>query len=163
MSESTLYEVFLTKVSMIEEFKNGYGTGPAIWDYLAKTYLGRPDGLGYGGDDKPLWALARDPRVPLEQRIVHTMTFDHAIITPDTIREAALACIMVAPLICENRVNHWAEIGTVLGDYKIRDKRLQGIALNCTSVSDQWQGVVPKTLKGKIIGVVEYAKQVRDA
>jgi hypothetical protein len=162
MSESTLYEVFLTKVNYIEEFKNGHGTGPVIWDYLAKTYLNLPDGLGFGGDDKPLWALARDPRVPLEQRIVHTMTFDHAIITPGTIREAALACIAVASLLPEDRVNHWGEIGTVLGDYVVRDNRLQGIGLNCTSVCDQWRGVVPRKIKN-IIGVVEYAKQVRDA
>ncbi|RYD62149.1 MAG: hypothetical protein EOP83_15330 [Verrucomicrobiaceae bacterium] len=159
MSESTLYEVFRTKVYMIDEYKNGRGSGPILWDYLAETYLGGRIGFGEGYD--PLWALGRDRRVPMEERLCLVMTFDNAVIEPDRIRELALACCAVAPRLNPLYENHWGAFGATLGDYKVRDHRMLGIALNCTSVEDQWRYGQPQ--KKKLFGVGAYANSTATA
>jgi hypothetical protein len=38
MSYTSLYKVFKTKRVELDEFRNGHGSGPPVWDYLTKTY-----------------------------------------------------------------------------------------------------------------------------
>jgi hypothetical protein len=141
MSTTTLYKVYKRSTIGLEEFDNGNLSARPLWDYLAKTYLGWGDDWQHTKspeDDKALWRLARDRRVPRPLRLCHAMTFDHAVIPPHGFREASDVCFEVGTTLLRN--SHWAGIGTAIGRvvHAEPDPLLCGIALNCTSVNDIW-------------------------
>jgi len=148
MSASSLYMVFQKSAREIKEYANGWGTGPAIWDYMVKEYLGYEGSAlmlgGFGSDDglRPLWDLAVDEKVPELDRFVLGFTFDMVFCPPDTLGVLGDACRQVGGKIgamFPERVNHFPQIGEDILTVDL-DHRAAGIALTCTSVSDQWSG-----------------------
>lgn len=138
MSYSTIYQVFRTKSSPICEYRNAWGTGPAIWNYLSKKYLGLDGWSPFLEGDGGLWALARDERVPLALRACHAITFDYALTPRDKLKEMGALVAEGGRMIEDGaHVNHFAAIGSHLAELKL-DRRAKGVGLNCTSVSDTW-------------------------
>jgi hypothetical protein len=147
MSYSTLYKVYKTKVTTLKEYRNGWGTAPVIWDYLEAKYLESKTSIWT--DAQPLWGLWKDQRVPKSLRMIHLFCMDGAIIRIENITEAAALILEGAKILkaeYPERVNHWADIANDLFSLQgLKDKRLQGIGLNGTSVHDVWNdGDMPK-------------------
>lgn len=141
MSTSDLYRVYRTKAVHMTEFRNGWGTAPLLWDYLAKQFIG-PDfqWVCQREGDRRLWDLYRDGRVPRSLRLVHAFTMDHIICPPDQVAEFADACDEVGRVCArDSHVNHWAAIATTMRQAKAKPRQL-GYGLACTSVSDIWCG-----------------------
>jgi hypothetical protein len=139
MSSSSLYLVYGKTASEVATYRNGWGSAPPVWDWLRAQFLSeevRP----LFGDDKALWALARDERVPVQWRMVHAFCFDWAVCPIARLADLADACDYVGASLPDNgNVNHWPEIAAELRRHARRkDKRLQGISIGCTSVSDPW-------------------------
>lgn len=138
MSYSTLYAIYKTKAAEVSEYRNGWGSGPIIWDYLSKEFLGLP-GWSFS-NDSGLWGLAIDPKVPLGLRACLAITLDYAMvlakdakIMAEAIRQGGFVMDKFAP----DRVNHFPRIAHDMSETKL-DKRAIGFGLNCTSVSDTW-------------------------
>jgi hypothetical protein len=141
MSSSTLYAVFRTTATRIAEYRNSYGTAPAIWGHMCEEYLheDRSSWL-FGVRDKGLWDLAKNPAVPEHLRLCHVFTFDHALVPRDCLGRMADALnLAYSDLIRRhpNHVNHWQAIAADLRKAKV-DRRALGIGLGCTSVADPW-------------------------
>jgi hypothetical protein len=137
MSYSTLCAIYKTVATGLREYRNGWGTGPAVWDYLSTKYLGTSWGLR--GDDR-LWKLARDASVPLPVRACHAFTFDGAVIPRDKLSEMADLLQEGAAILeaaSPDRVNHFRAIADDLRKLKLHPRAV-GVGLNCTSVSDVW-------------------------
>lgn len=133
MSTTTLYRLYKTKVTPFNSYQNGWLSAPKLWDHLAQKYLNRS---GLFGDDKELWALARNPDVPKSFRLAHAFTFDYAYIPPKHFAMMAAVCWEIGAKLPGS---HWSAIGSDLAEMsKLRDWRLQGAALCCTSVNDIW-------------------------
>lgn len=121
------------------EFQNGHGTGPVIWGYLCKEYLGMESNAWLFGDNKKLWALINDKNVPRDIRLVHAFTFNDALCPNKRINEMAEACLSAykKTSIDTSRINHWGDIGKFLKSFKALPKS-RGVVLSCTSISDEW-------------------------
>jgi len=142
MSTSNLYKLYRTKTTEISGFQNGWGTAPVVWGYLLEVYLKREANswLFPTQDSQPLWNLVDNPKVPMPLRIVHAFCFNKTICPSDKILQLADACektYEITHLHKEDHINNWKLITQVLREKKI-DKRCIGIALSCTSISDQW-------------------------
>lgn len=164
MSTSALYRVSKTTATELHEYRNGWGSGPVIWDLLEEKHLKR-GGRGFG-DDKQLWALAQDERVPLAWRLVHAFCFDGAVVTPAGLNELADACREVyeeTQPLWPDRVNHWLKIGEDLRALAgVKIGRSLGYGLTCTSVSDIWADYCwSKGKTYKPFDCVAYAKKTR--
>lgn len=137
MSTSDIYRVYRTTARHVAEFRNGWGSAPILWGFLNQKYLGK-DRYSMFGDQKDLWALVRDDRVPRCLRIAHAFTFDRSVCPPDRIAELADACDETAKIVAyEQHVNHWADFATTLRAMKCKARQI-GVGLSCTSVSDPW-------------------------
>jgi len=139
MSYSTIWKVYKTKAVSVIELGNSHGSAPPVWDWLCNHYLNGKHWMTRD-DNKDLWQLRKNPAVPKHMRFGLLLTFDNAIILPIHLEEAAQLCYRVYDTTFNPQyVNHWSRIGEEL--HKLRDiknKRLMGIALGCTSVSDPW-------------------------
>jgi hypothetical protein len=129
-------------VSHFDEFRNGWGSAPVVWDYLSEKYI--PEKPVYSLDkahmDK-VWKLASDDRLEGDEKLVLLMTFDFSYVPRDKLTEAADACKQFAVRTSHvPGVNHWAAIGESLrklADTKI-SRHARGACLSCTSVNDEW-------------------------
>jgi hypothetical protein len=141
MSTSDLYKVYKTKAKHVAEYRNGWGTGPVLWDYLCVNHLGLPDmDWLINSSHHPMWALKVDKGIHRNMRLVHAMCHDHVIISKELMPAVADACDYVYKYTHElfpNKANHWAEIAEDLRKIKV-DKRCLGVGLSCTSVCDNW-------------------------
>jgi hypothetical protein len=142
MSRSTLYQVFRTTTREVAEYKNSWGSAPALWNLLGKEYLGQERAI-IMQDARPLWRLASDPRVPTAIRMVHAFTFDLALCPIGRVAELAAACDKAYSYVKKRNpetVNHWQAIA---GDLRVlakkHDYRCIGAGLGCTSVNDPWE------------------------
>jgi len=151
MSTSDLYILNRKSTRHLAEFRNGWGSAPRCWDYLAGKYLGEAGGSVMGGGDlsRRVWALARDQSVSAEERLALMMTFDGAYVPIEHLETAGVACKKFGEM-CENgkTVNHWPAFGeTLRKTAKAKhSKHAIGVALSCTSVSDPWSGAGPDQL-----------------
>jgi len=147
MSYSAVYKVYKTKTTVIEKFRNSHGSAPPLWDMMGVKYLNR----GKNGwlcvdqkENKKLWDLAIRQDVAKHLRIAMAWTFDFSICPSDRLNELADACAQTGQDITEYQdssyVNHWPIFaGTLRAIFRNRlDRRLLGIGLCCTSVSDPW-------------------------
>lgn len=152
MSYSTLYKVYKTRAVEITEYRNSHGTAPPLWSWLTSKFLSQnqvdcyynclPGSHWGSGDLRPLWDLARNPRVPYHFRICHAFTFDYACCPPEKVKLLANCCDLVDEEISKwpfwaNSVNHWGRISETLSVLKL-DKRCMGVSLDGTSVSNIW-------------------------
>jgi hypothetical protein len=146
MSYSTLYAVFRTKASALEEYTNGWGTGPLVWGYLNEKFLSRErHEWGGGNNDGKLWGLATDPRVDLALRACLAMTFDYAVVPRAHLKEMGELLQKGGEILAAHTpgyVNHFPQIGKNMTSLKL-DSRAVGVGLNCTSVGDIWSEWVP--------------------
>lgn len=79
MSYSTLWKIHKTKVISHQEFRNGWGSAPALWDYLAETHLGEKPSMFNQQQMRRVWDLFDNPTVPIHRRIALGFTFDHFV------------------------------------------------------------------------------------
>jgi len=140
MSCSTLYKVYKTKVSAYRQFRNGHGTAAVLWTYLCDKYLNGAQWY-LERDSNRLWALYNNMVVPEHMRFGLMATFDNAIIEVSDLAKASdLAAMVYETIYDETKVNHWKELSHTYMDLcKTKDKRIVGIGLGCTSVSDPWE------------------------
>lgn len=139
MSYSTIYRIFRTTATSYADFRNGWGTAPLLWDYLAKTFIGSRFTFFDYSRDNLLWDLAKDSRVARDLRLAHAWTFDRALCPLGRAIEMANACDVVAVQCAkEDHVNHWAALAVALREAKAKPRQI-GWGLNGTSVSDVWQ------------------------
>ena len=142
MSTSDLYILNGKSTRHLAEFRNGWGSAPMAWDYLAEKYI--PEKPAYSLAESHLekvWKLAEDDRLEPFERCVLMMTFDRSYVPVANLKDAAEACEMFGKA-CENgkHVNHWVAIGAALREAAgMRFSRhTRGVALSCTSVNDCW-------------------------
>ena len=159
MSYSTLCAVYRTTATGLVEYRNAWGTGPLIWDYLSKRYLRRA--LSWMADDEALWNLATNMDVPAPLRACHALTFDRAIVPLGSASEMATLLRAGEEILSKHApdcVNHFGLIADDLGKIKLRKNAL-GFGLNCTSVSDVWlYGAWPGKPKKEAFDCFKYAQ-----
>ena len=133
-------------VAGIDEYGNGWLSGPVLWDYLSEKYLGGKPTYSLDKDHMDrVWKLAYDQNVEDDDRIALIMTFDYAYVGWDNLARAAEACAYVHLEITKNDVNrgsNWsrfAETLLQLSEQKRPTRFARGVALSCTSVSDPWE------------------------
>jgi hypothetical protein len=138
MSYSTLYAIYRTTATDLREYRNSWGTGPLIWDFLCQRYLDMP---GWSlTNDARLWKLAVDPSVPAGLRACHVLTFDYALVSREMLPDMAALVAEGAALFADfaaDRANHFPAIAADLASIKLSKKAI-GAGLNCTSVADTW-------------------------
>lgn len=138
MSTSDLYILNRKSTTHFAEFRNGWGSGPACWDYLAAKY-GVHSTLS---NMQPVWDLASDKRLAHHERVALMMTFDRAFVPLQNLKDAAESCERFGQeSAMGGRVNHWSAFGSALreADKKRHSRFARGVCLSCTSVSDNWQ------------------------
>jgi hypothetical protein len=158
MSTSDLYRLYRTKATHFAEFRNGWGSAPILWGHLCVTYLGR-EFHGWGGltgnDQKPLWDLVHNKKVPECVRIAHAFTMDYSYCPVARIKDAADMFSHVGQIVVhENYVNHWPAFAESLRVHKAKSRQL-GVALSCTSVSDPWCQWTPEKKPWDIFEVLQ--------
>lgn len=151
MSTTDLYILNRKSTRWVAEFRNGWGSGPCIWDHLASKYLtqfnftdfNRADYIGHDRKYAMVWKLHDE--ITSAEQVAMQMTFDRAFVPIDYLEAAGKACIEAHELIEAHGfwkgVNHWRDIGSKLielADHKFHPQA-RGIVLSCTSVSDPWQ------------------------
>ena len=140
MSTSDIYILNGKSTTHLAEFRNGWGSGPRCWDYLAEKYLGREGSAGFA-DMQPVWDLARGDRLTHHERVALMMTFDWAYVPLNNLSDAADACEKFGAECEDGRsANHWPEFGAAIREASAmkHNRHARGICLACTSVSDIW-------------------------
>jgi len=118
----------------LQELRNGWGSGPVIWDAMCQKYLGARDGV-----IGKLWPLWKDQAIPEAHRAVLMMTYDRAYVTKKDYARAAADIRQFLQDFPPNdgRVNHWPALAALFET----DPDIPAIGLHCTSVSeDPFQG-----------------------
>ena len=134
MSSTTVYALYLNShVEEIEEFHNGHGSAPVIWDTISQKYLGlRP--FEYSFHTDKLWPLWKNKSIPKTHRAVLGMTYDDAVIIKPDFKRAAddirqfLKDFPVNP----EYENHWPAILQIFES----DPDCDSICFHWTSVSE---------------------------
>ena len=163
MSRSTLLKVFKSNAEWALELSNSWGTGPLIWDFFYEKHCWDGDGWGQniygrGGattflrpfaiyhDDKnssEIFKKLGDLQIPLHHRAGLFLTCDRVIIRTQDLLKLVEPFKMLAyeinGYVKPRMANHWGTIADFIeATAKDHDKRMLGVALNCTSVSDVW-------------------------
>lgn len=159
VSYSSLYQVFRTKVRRVEEYRNGHGSGPPIWDLLWQNVRPGFKVPLFDDDLTPLWDLWKDPKVPRHQRLALQLTFDCAVCPPKLVDEMAGALVKcgkeilaLGPLKWDLDSPprdgwSWHHLDRIAADMLTTklDGRALGFGLCCTSVSDPWFDGYPES------------------
>ncbi|QIG76170.1 hypothetical protein EVC24_149 [Rhizobium phage RHph_I4] len=153
MSYSTLYLLNKKSTREVKDFRNGWGSCPLCWDYLAEVYFAdlnftdynRTDYIGFDRKWKMVWALADTDRLKSCEMLALKMTFDYAYVPITHLAEAGEECREFHKLSSAlpsfvNHVNHWEDIGLTLLELSQRKFSLhtRGVVLNGTSVNNIW-------------------------
>lgn len=169
MSRSTLLEVYKTKAVRALELHNSWGTGPVMWDFFYEKHCWDGEGwgqaiYGQGGatsfcrpyaiymDPKnmhEIFAKLTDTSIPFHHRAGLFLTCDRVILrTEDLLKLAepfALLAVETRGYCKPKFANHWETISQFISKKaKDHDPGMLGVALNCTSVSDVWDGYPDK-------------------
>lgn len=147
MSTTNLYRLYKSTAREEAEWHNSWLSAPPLWDYLCRTFLLREPNWFLGGDQSALWNLVSDARVPEPIRLAHAFTMDGAMCPKDRIASLATALNNAGGIISDKSgtPTHWPLIGRALTKlHQASDKRMVGVALSCTSVSDGWIDWSPK-------------------
>lgn len=141
MSTCDLWVINGKSTRHIAGFQNAHGAGPRVWDYLSEKYCGtRP----YFRNDETMakvWALYRDPRLKMYERVALAMTLDYAFAPLSHLEVAARACGEFGDASYDSeRVNHWRQIGERLfsASKERMPRQARGVALG-HSVGDPWE------------------------
>lgn len=115
MSYSTVIKVWPGEKSEEgEELRNGWGSGPVIWNNMAMKYLGLP-AHQYMMKIDSLWPLANRLDIPYHHRAVLAMTFDRMYVKQE---HYALAAGCIRKYLSDfpdddKYVNHWPRIAEI--------------------------------------------------
>ena len=144
MSYSTIWKVYKTTATPYKELSNSWGTVPPLWGWLGMKYLGwEKESVWLHNSDNPLlWELYKNESVPIHMRFGLMATFDEGIVEiKDLVKASKLARQVYDAFGYDpHKANNWNGISKAyIGLSTIKDKRIQGIALGCTSVSDPWE------------------------
>lgn len=141
MSYTSVYAIYKTKAVCLTELKNGHGSGPAMWDYIAMKCTGK--NLPMFGDVDWFWKLWKDERLSKNEKAVLLSTYDWSVVEIDKLEDFAKACEEIHSQIIDNTRwtwNHFSDIGKqALILSKKHDHRCLGLGIGCTSVSDLWE------------------------
>ncbi|WP_447841860.1 hypothetical protein [Enterobacter hormaechei] len=116
MSYSTVIKVWPgEKSEEDEELRNGWGSGPVIWNDMAMKYLGLP-AHQYMMKIDSLWPLANRLDIPYHHRAVLAMTYDRMYVKQE---HYALAADCIRKYLTDfpaddKYVNHWPRIAEIL-------------------------------------------------
>jgi hypothetical protein len=125
------------QILLAEEYRNGWGTAPLIWDYLARKYANAPHWLRVV---ERFWAPLGSPdRIEIgdaDDRLLLHLTFDAVLLPRDEfVRAADIVEHRLLPTVPENYANHWPAIIGLWRRYRT-DPLVLGWGLYATSVSD---------------------------
>jgi hypothetical protein len=141
MSYTSVYAVYKTKASCLCELRNGHGSGPAIWDYIALKLTGKR--LPIGNVDW-FWKLWKDERLSENEKAVLISTYDWAVVEIEHLERFSIACEEIHNKIIDETDwtwNHFKDIGEQAKALnKKHDYRCIGLGIGCTSVCDPWEG-----------------------
>lgn len=162
MSYSSTYRLFKSKVSLINEHHNGWGSGPVVWSYMEKKYLPPVEySRLHSGNATELWTLWKDTRLLMCERFAMLATYDWSYVETKFLTQAADYADEFYDLSKAkepNNVNHWDCFAEDYRTASFRPNRnLLGVCIECTSVADLWRGY-PKY--GKPFGVFEAMGEV---
>jgi hypothetical protein len=142
MSCTSVYAVYKTKATCIKELKNGWGSGPAVWDYISLKCTG--ERMPSFGDNKEFWKLWKSDKLTTNEKAVLLSTYDMAFVEVDRLKEFSEACHCLHEKIISDthwKWNHFDSIGdSALELSKNHDRRCLGLGIGCTSVCDPWEG-----------------------
>lgn len=146
MSSTSTYELFSTKVNNIGEYRNSWGSGPAVWDYISTKLYGKKFNIM---DDRNFWGCYKDDRLTIDELCVLLSTYDRAYVRVDKLLEFADSCEKVHRKLLETTNWEWSHLESIAKDarslYNVHDHRAKGLCIGCTSVADAWEGDI-KTL-----------------
>lgn len=151
MSTSDLYLLFSKSVRHWSEHRNGWGSAPVVWDYLADRYIPEKPFYSFERDHlRKVWALDKSDGLSDAELAALAFTFDNAYIPRGNLSEVAAwfeafgAQVGAHPEFA-NRVNHWPAFAAELRkiNAEVKDKRLRGVCISCTSVNDIWAYEAP--------------------
>lgn len=147
MSTSDLYLLYGKKVRHWSEHRNGWGSAPVVWDYLANKYL-TPTVSGSFGREKEVWKLGRSDGLSDAELAALFFTFDWAYAPKNSLGQIADWFNEFSALVASTQyagVNHWDAFAEELRnvDRSKKDYRLFGVCVACTSVSDMWAYATP--------------------
>lgn len=150
MSSSDLYVLNGKSTTHLATFRNGWGSAPIVWDYLAYKYIAEKPAYSMASDHlERIWALASDQRLSHAERVVLMMTFDRAYVPVEQLVDAADACAVVGAAVENGRqANHWPAISEALRAAASMNlgRHARGVCLSCTSVSDAWCSPSPEQI-----------------
>lgn len=115
MSYSTVIKVWPgEKSEEDEELRNGWGSGPVIWNDMAMKYLGL-QAHQYMMKIDSLWPLANRLDIPYHHRAVLAMTYDRMYVKQE---HYALAADCIRKYLTDfpaddKYVNHWPRIAEI--------------------------------------------------
>jgi len=148
MSCSTLYKVYRTTARGLIQFRNGYGSGPPVWEMVAaKLGLENPSTVAMFGshEARKVWNAVRGTEIPLSWKWALAFTFDKTILNPEDTEIAANAFRETHQDILRwtrYTWSHWESIADAIEGSPKLDYRALGFALGCTSVSDPWEDFI---------------------
>lgn len=147
MSSSTLYRIYKTTSSTINEYRNSHGSAPPVWEVAHKDGLKRPSGSYYMFDQEEFRAICgqyQNLNLPEGIRFALLFCCDGALVERGFLGKAAdlsleaYEYLLSSPHWGSEKVNHWKLISEDFRSAKL-DKRCLGIGLGCTSVCDPWE------------------------
>jgi hypothetical protein len=122
------------------EHRNGWGSAPLCWDYLGEKYIPNYNPLKW----PEVWPLNADQRLSEAERAALLFTLDDAYIPVRDLQTAAnwfdeFAEATEADPELRGRANHWrAFAASIRKAMLVKDKRLRGVCVSCTSVNNTW-------------------------
>jgi len=139
MSHTTILAVYPgDRIEHLEELRNSHGTAPVLWNVMCQRYLGtEPYRYLELGDE--LWDLYKKLTIPVAERAVFVMTFDHAWVAKANYARAAadIRATLASLPIDPRSANHWPRIAALFES----DPPHPGIAFHQTSVTENpWEG-----------------------
>lgn len=143
MSYTTMY-VFRGKrgAETYRDFRNSRGSASYVWTQLAKLYFGWDHWISRSELELDrLWSIARDPDIPLRDRVAMAFTFDAALCAKDDLLPLAdILDAFVAEYPPGDSACSLRDQATALRELAA-DKRVRAVGWNQTSVNGdvRWQ------------------------
>jgi hypothetical protein len=140
MSTSDIYLLFGKSARHWSEHRNGWGSAPLCWDYLGEKYIPGYNPLRWS----EVWPLNADDRLSQAEKVALLFTLDDAYVPLRDVPQVAdwfteFADLTEADPKFSNRANHWRAFAESLRRAaSVKDKRLRGVCVSCTSVNDTW-------------------------
>lgn len=140
MSSTTIKLIWSNRtIEDVRELSNSHGFAPFIWSSVCEQYLGSSSAWLF--NDKALWPLWRDERLPLHWRMVLGSTYDQVVIEAKDFLEMAKAYReFVSDVGRRNRECHLIAIAYLMEKLAARaNPDLVGMCFHVTSTtSDPW-------------------------